>query len=246
MATVPFSPAELHCAWHDVECGDYRADLELWHGLATQAGGPVLEVGAGTGRVALELARAGHEVCALDLDPVLLGELSRRAAAEGLDVPVVVGDAAWLRMEGALALILVPMQTLQLLGDRTGFFAGARAALAAGGLLAAAIATSLDPFSPASADLPDPDAGERDGWQLVSQPVAIVDAGDHARIERRRHLVAPDGSATQPERHVVSLAYVDADSLAREGRAAGLEPLPPREIPATREHVGSEVVLLRG
>ena len=45
--------------------------------------GPVLDVGAGTGRVALALARAGHEVIALDADPELLGELRapRRRAA---------------------------------------------------------------------------------------------------------------------------------------------------------------------
>ena len=44
--------------WHDVECGSYVADLPLWRRLAAEAGGPVLDVGAGTGRVALDLARA--------------------------------------------------------------------------------------------------------------------------------------------------------------------------------------------
>ena len=48
--------------WHDLECGGYREDLPLWRALADRAGGPVLDVGAGTGRVALDLARAGHEV----------------------------------------------------------------------------------------------------------------------------------------------------------------------------------------
>ena len=49
--------------WHDVECGAYEADLPLWRELAS---GRVLDVGAGTGRVALDLARAGHPVTALD------------------------------------------------------------------------------------------------------------------------------------------------------------------------------------
>ena len=35
--------------WHDVECGGYDADLTLWRELAREAGGPVLDVGAGTG-----------------------------------------------------------------------------------------------------------------------------------------------------------------------------------------------------
>jgi tRNA G46 methylase TrmB len=45
--------------WHDVECGSYQADLPLWEELAQRAQGAVLELGCGTGRVALHLARRG-------------------------------------------------------------------------------------------------------------------------------------------------------------------------------------------
>jgi hypothetical protein len=34
--------------WHDVENGGYDADLPLWRELARQAGGPILDLGAGT------------------------------------------------------------------------------------------------------------------------------------------------------------------------------------------------------
>ena len=64
-----------HVLWHDLECGPYRADLPLWRWLAGREGGPVLDVGAGTGRVTLELAREGHELVALDRDAGLLREL---------------------------------------------------------------------------------------------------------------------------------------------------------------------------
>ena len=47
--------------WHDLECGAYAADLALWRcARPTRCGDPVLDVGAGTGRVALDLARRGH------------------------------------------------------------------------------------------------------------------------------------------------------------------------------------------
>jgi predicted RNA methylase len=64
--------------WHDVECGSYAEDLPLWRSLAAEYGDPVLDVGAGTGRVALDLATAGYRVTALDRDPDLIEELNRR------------------------------------------------------------------------------------------------------------------------------------------------------------------------
>ena len=47
-------------AWHEVENGSYDADLFLWRQLADTANGPVLDLGAGTGRVAADLAARGH------------------------------------------------------------------------------------------------------------------------------------------------------------------------------------------
>ena len=75
-----------HAVWHDVECSRYEADLPLWRELARDAPEGVLDVGAGTGRVALRLAYAGHAVTALDLDPELLRVLEARAAEAGLHV----------------------------------------------------------------------------------------------------------------------------------------------------------------
>ncbi len=60
--------AESDIVWHDVECGSYYVDLPFWRELAAAEAGPILDVGAGTGRVALDLAAHGHEVVALDID----------------------------------------------------------------------------------------------------------------------------------------------------------------------------------
>ena len=48
------------------------------------------------------------------------------------------------------------------------------------------------------------------------------------------------------EDDVIELAHLTVERLEAEGRAAGFAPEPARAIPATDEHVGSEVVLLRG
>jgi SAM-dependent methyltransferase len=231
--------------WHDVECGTYGADLALWDELAGRSGGPVLDVGAGTGRVALTLAAAGHTVTALDIDADLLEELARRAATAGIDVETVVADAAGFDLGGReYGLIAVPMQTIQLLRERDGFFASARRALAPGGLVALALAEETEAFE-APTELPPPDLGEQDGWRFVSQPLAIRIRPGTMRIERLRQLIAPDGTRTA-EDDVIELALVTAEQLAAEAAPHGLRAEPSAHIPPTADHVGSEVVLLRG
>jgi SAM-dependent methyltransferase len=227
--------------WHDIECGAYTADLPLWEELA--AGGTVLDVGAGTGRVALRLARAGCTVTALDLDAGLLAVLAARARAEGLDVPTVVADAAAFELATRFALVAVPMQTIQLLPDaaaRAGFFACARRVLAPGGLVALAIAAELETFE--GDFLPPPDVGESGGARYESQPTAVRAVPGGTRIERLRRVIPPGTT----EQDVIVLAAVTAESLAAEAQAAALRLEEVRSIDPTPDHVGSEVVVLRG
>jgi SAM-dependent methyltransferase len=224
--------------WHDLECGAYTADLPLWEELA--AGGTVLDVGAGTGRVALRLARTGCTVTALDRDPVLLAVLADRAETAGLRVRTVTADAADFDAGEGFDLVAIPMQTIQLLPERAGFFRCARRAVRPGGLFALAIAAELEPFE--GSDLPPPDVAERGGTRFVSQPTAVRAVDGGTRIERLRHVIPPGTT----EHDVIVLATVSADQIAAEGAAAGLEPAGTRSIEPTRDHVGSEVVILRG
>jgi SAM-dependent methyltransferase len=236
-----------HVIWHDVECGRYDADLTLWRELAREAGGPVLDVGAGTGRVALRLAAEGLDVTALDVDGELLDVLERRARAAGVKVETVRADAAAFVLPARFALIAVPMQTLQLLpgeSARGGFFASARRALVPGGLVAAAIADQLEPFEEHS-PLPSPDVGEAEGLRYLSQPVAVRERPGSVRIERIRQVVSPDGSRTS-EDDVIELITLSAEGLAAEAEPHGLRAEAPLDVPGTLEHVGSTVVMLRG
>jgi SAM-dependent methyltransferase len=233
-----FSPVVV---WHDVECGGYTADLALWRELAAEERGPVLDVGAGTGRVALDLARAGHAVTALDVEPELLAAL--RARAGGASVVTVTADAHNFAIDTRFGLIIVPMQTVQLLADRSGFLAAAHRHLLPGGLLAVAITEALEDFGELE-ELPEPDRGEVADWRFASQPTAVRALPAATRIERIRRAYAPDGRVTE-EDDVIELVNLTVERLEAEGRAAGFTPEPSRSIPATDEHVGSEVVLLR-
>jgi SAM-dependent methyltransferase len=232
--------------WHDIECGGYDLDLPLWRELAAREGAPVLDVGAGTGRVALDLARRGHEVVALDLSAELLDALRERG--KGLAITTVTADARDFAIDRRFPIVVVPMQTAQLLGGAAGrarFLARVREHLAPGGVLAVALADALEAFDADHDHPPVPDLREVDGVVYASRPMAIRDLGDRAAIERIREVVARDGTRTVSD-DVIELDRVDADELAEEAGAFGLRAQAPRRIPATLEYVGSTVVILRG
>jgi SAM-dependent methyltransferase len=230
--------------WHDVECGQYDADLALWHTLAEGAEDGILDVGAGTGRVSLPLALAGHRVIALDIDEELLDVLSDRAKDEGVEVATLTADAGAFTLPEPVSLIAVPMQTIQLLAERDGFFASARRALVPGGRLAIAIATDLEPYD-GTPPLPAPDTGQAGGWTYVSQPIAIRIDGDEVRIERIRQMTGPEGEGEAFE-DVIRLSIVTPGGLAEEAARHGLEAEELLHIPETFEHVASQVVVFRG
>jgi SAM-dependent methyltransferase len=233
--------------WHDVECGGYAQDLSLWRSLAAQRGDPVLDIGAGTGRIALDLARHGHEVVALDHDPLLVAELARRAG--DLPVTAITADARDFDLGRQFALCVVPMQTIQLLGGAEGrraFLDCARRHLRPGALLAVAIAPELELFEVVDGGLtPLPDIREVDGVVYSSLPTAVRADPEGFLLERRRERISASGSRSV-QQDVIRLDRLSADELESEARAAGLEPAGRAVVAATDDYVGSEVVLARG
>jgi SAM-dependent methyltransferase len=233
-------------AWHDVECASYEADLPLWRELADERGGPVLDVGCGTGRVALDLAVRGHEVVGVDADPVLVAALEERASAAGLTASALAADARALALDRRFPLALLPMQVVQLLGGprgRASMLTAVARHLEPGGLLAIALADPFDAVPAGESRPPLPDVLERDGWVLSSTPVAVRDEGDAMAIDRVRHAVSPSGELTE-ELATIALDGCPPATLEDEGRAAGLSVLPARQVPPTPDYVGSTVVLL--
>jgi SAM-dependent methyltransferase len=253
------TPREV--VWHDLECGSYRVDLAVWRELADRHPGPLLDVGAGTGRVALDLARAGHDVTAVDVDPLLLDAVRTRAGRARIEV--VCADARSLRLDRRdFSLCVAPMQTIQLLGgsaEREAFLRAARAHLRPGGLLACAVLSSVEPFDCADGEIgPSPERTCIDGLLYVSRPTRVARLRRTVVIERERRIFAPrpagatvatgdqdGGVELSCERDVIELDRVSAAELEREGIAAGLRPEPVREVPSTADHVGSAVVMLR-
>jgi SAM-dependent methyltransferase len=126
---------------YDVDLIEDPGDLDLYLALAARAGGPILELAAGSGRLAVPLASAGWPVTAVDVDPAMLARARVRAAAAGPDVAarleLVEADIAGLELEARFGFAFIALNTLLLLGDRAAQAAAVRTLadhLAPGGL----------------------------------------------------------------------------------------------------------------
>jgi SAM-dependent methyltransferase len=93
----------------------FLGDLEWYRRKARESGGPVLELGAGTGRVALAIAQDGIPVHALEADPGMLETLRRKLAslphAVQMRVTPVDGDMRRFSLPERFALIIAPFRT---------------------------------------------------------------------------------------------------------------------------------------
>jgi SAM-dependent methyltransferase len=73
-------------------------------------GGPALEFGVGTGRIALPLRRRGVHVHGIDLSPAMVARL--RVQPGGTDMGVIVGDFATVTVGGLFALVYLLRNTI--------------------------------------------------------------------------------------------------------------------------------------
>ncbi len=131
------SAAAALARYYDLDLIDDPGDLALYEALATRTGGPILEFAAGTGRLAVPLAAAGHAVTALDIDEAMLAraggawsatQRSKRAVRRG-NLTLVEADLLTASLPDRFALAILALNSLLLLGD-CGRQSGALAALA--------------------------------------------------------------------------------------------------------------------
>ena len=125
---------------YDLQYRHYRDDLPFYTRLADDYGGPVLELGAGTARVSAALARAGHEVVALEPSSEMIKRGQKRLTEANLtNVTYVQGDMRSVQLERQFPLVIAPFNTLMhlyTLPDQNAALQTVRAHLAPGGRFA--------------------------------------------------------------------------------------------------------------
>ncbi len=109
--------------YYDLDLATEQPDLDLYLALARATEGPVLELAAGSGRISVPLAAAGHEVTAVDVDPQMLerargrwSETARQPASGSLEL--VEGDITDLDLGRRYGLVILALNTLLLLPGR--------------------------------------------------------------------------------------------------------------------------------
>jgi len=191
---------------YDVDLVEDPGDLDLYLALATRVDGPVLELAAGTGRLAVPLAAAGHDVTAVDLDPAMLARLRRHAAAAGVAsggrLEVVEADLldVGLPAAGTYGLAFIALNSLFLLATRDGQRQAFRT-----------IASHLAPGGIAAVDvwLPDADDLARfDGRMIL----------EYVRTDPETGRLVTKVAAAQ---HDASTGIVNLTSIFEEGDPGG-------------------------
>ena len=104
---------------YDYQSGLKDDDLAFWAALATEADGPILELASGTGRVAIPLARAGHQVTGLDVSPNMLavarGKLEREAPEVRSRLRLVEGNMSGFSLDQEFGSIFIAFRSFQAL-----------------------------------------------------------------------------------------------------------------------------------
>jgi SAM-dependent methyltransferase len=127
-------------------------DVDFYVAEAVRSGGPVLELGVGTGRIAVPIARAGMRVVGVDSSEGMLGVAREAAKAAGVELDLRYGDLRDPPVDEKFGLVVIPFRTLlhmQTDEDRRAALRAVRTHLRDGGRFI------FDVFTPGADDIAD-------------------------------------------------------------------------------------------
>lgn len=199
-------------------------DVDWVRGLAGRVDGPILELGCGSGRVAVPLAQDGRDVTGLDYSAAMLERARARAAAAGAELRLVEGDMRDFTLDRTYALVLIVFNAFLQLApdDRLACLARVREHLAPRGRFA------LHVFQPDPANIASRDRGLVEEARLTDptteRSVTVFSSAsatvDRTTVTWRFDEIAPDHVVRRYER-TVTLHYLYRRELELLLEAAG-------------------------
>ena len=187
--------AELYDPWSR----SVTEDVAFYVEEARRAGGPVVELGVGTGRIAIPTAVAGIDVIGVDSSRGMLAVCAERARLAGVAarLDLRVGDLRKPPVRERVALVTCPFRSLLHMrddGDRRRALGAARELLIPGGRLV------FDVFAPGSADIEEthgrwlerePGIWERADWDVETKTLTLSVRGDTGEATMALSWLAP-------------------------------------------------------
>ena len=145
---------DIFARFYDPDLGDLDADLQMYRQFAARCDAPILELGCGTGRVLIPLARQGYRITGIDASAAMLDRAREKVAVEALHerVTLVEQEMGELELEERFNLAFAALNSfahLHTTDDQLAALARIRHHLNPGGLLV------LDMFNPDLARLLD-------------------------------------------------------------------------------------------
>jgi SAM-dependent methyltransferase len=175
-------------------------DISFYVDEALASGGPVVELGVGTGRIAIPTAAAGVHVIGVDSSAGMLEVCADQARSAGVAerLDLRLGDLRRPPVEERVPLVTCPFRAyLHLVSDeeRLEALTAARGLLRNGGRLI------FDVFKPSQDDIDDthgrwierePGIDERADWDLVAQTLTLSVRGDGTQSTMRLSWLEPE------------------------------------------------------
>jgi SAM-dependent methyltransferase len=164
-------------------------DVSFYVDEAVRSGGPVLELGVGTARIAVPIAAAGIPVVGVDLSDGMLEVARERASLAGVELDLRQGDMRDPPVEGSFPLVAIPFRSLLHMEtdiDRRAVLRAVAARLAPGGRLV------FDVFTPGADDIADthgrwlerePGIWERADWNIQTRTLILRVRGEQGDAE---------------------------------------------------------------
>ena len=187
--------AELYDPWSRT----VTEDIDFYVEAAREAGGPVVELGVGTGRIAIPTAQAGIPVIGVDSSERMLEVCRRRAGAAGVAelVDVRLGDLERPPVDERVRLVTSPFRSLLHVPSddaRLAALAAARALLVPGGRFV------FDVFAPSREDIEatdgrwierEPGIWERADWDTDARVLLLSVKGASGQTSMRLAWLSP-------------------------------------------------------